>query len=213
MTDYSKAFASLLVIAKEYQRSLEKQEKFPRVMKLYLYNWLTSREYINLTDFSISGETRTCYVVDELHANHLVSLSRSDPDAFDICVEICTTNILNAAEMPCPFRLFANKVLNAEWIRPSPRNRPKSEDFIFDLVLFELLTVAITVHGLPMTRNDVSPAHSACDVVSEVLAELDIQISVAQLKDLCVSPKKANRRERMRRYNETFYGSVQFLNA
>lgn len=130
--------------------------------------------------------------MSEDSADQLVAYARQDADVFDLAMTIVQSNIFTNQPLPLSLRTFAISVLNGQWRRPSPPHRSRHYDFMLIGTIFHLLTVAIQIHGLKMSRNDESPALSACDAVSEALQQCGQDFTFSQLKELCISKRKSS---------------------
>ena len=132
--------------------------------------------------------------------------AETDYEVFDLAVQICSLYILRGDKLPYALRTFSAKVLDGELKRPSPKHREPKPEFSRHLRNYQMLVTATHIHGLRLSRNDVSDATSACDAVSEVLTANGEPTSYTELKDLCFAKQKAKVRERILQFYHLVFG-------
>lgn len=191
MTEYQRTVHVLtsnfrsLTAGADFDDKIYPHETFSGIMSMKKYS-------IRTYDVSENGNVFSCFSVPEAEAFELVALSYKDADIYDLCRQVAVTNILFGEPLPEAMRAFAISVLNGEHKRPTPAHRVRDRHFMLHVTIFQLLSNAIVNHGLKLTRNDESPALSACDAVSDALANCGFEYTFSQLKALCVSPRKSS---------------------
>lgn len=132
------------------------------------------------------------YVMPEKLASFLVSLSSKDPEFFDICARICSTNTLIGAELPFHFQIFASDLINGTRLRPKKSGRKREKDWYKHYTLWFIIKETAHRFRLDVTRNDEPPsARSACDAVAEALTSSGRKTTYSSLKYLMVHPDKS----------------------
>ncbi|UWR10897.1 hypothetical protein [Sulfitobacter mediterraneus] len=176
-------------------------------------SWAVRNFAISPYEGELRGANSIGFVVPVEHSGQLVQLAKIDADLFDFTLMIVSANIAEGTPLPAELRAFAFEILQGKIERPTPPHRATQWHFPLSLTIFHLLTKAIQIHGLKMTRNDESPALSACDAVSEALAQCGQEFSFSQLKDLCVSSRKHSLRKQVQLFwLETKGPKALFLN-
>lgn len=112
---------------------------------------------------------------DEVCLTECLVETESDPAAFDAACEIAGSMLFHGDTLPMPLARFAAEVLGGTRRRPSGRAGPNPETGqIRKTIIVDAIRLARST-GLKATRNEASSHEdSACDVVSEALAQLEM---------------------------------------
>jgi hypothetical protein len=127
------------------------------------------------------------YVVSDRSALEIAILAQNNHSVAMMANKIVTWNLYADKPVPRPLlkvairRMSYGLVPNA--FPPPKKGFPK----IFVLRVYaHLVAVGVAeLYQLPLTRNDGSPEHSACDVVSEAAKNLGVDIPYTRLRDWC----------------------------
>tara|TARA_R100000773_G_C4209144_1_gene109169 strand:+ start:260 stop:970 length:711 start_codon:yes stop_codon:yes gene_type:complete len=176
-----------------FDRLLNPHDTFSGMMALRKYS-------VERYEVTTESEAFACYRVPEEEAFELVATSLIDADIFDLCQHIVRANIMLGEPLAIGLRTFAISVLEGRYRRPTPPHRVGDKDFLLHLVLFQLVSDAIINHDMKLTRNDASPAVSACDAVSDAVSNCGFDYSFAQIKALCVSSRKKSIRSAVKMF-------------
>ncbi|MEH6393144.1 MAG: hypothetical protein V7763_15975 [Sulfitobacter sp.] len=199
MTEYEKTVETLSALFKRltsgvtFDGLLNPHDTFSGMMAIKRYS-------VERYEVATEIEAFSCYRVPEEEAFELVAVSLIDADIFDLCQDIVQTNILYGEPLAIGLRTFAISVLEGRYKRPTPPHRVGDKDFLLHLVIFQLVSDAIINHDMKLTRNDASPAVSACDAVSDAVSNCGLDYSFAQIKALCVSSRKKSIRSAIKMF-------------
>ena len=135
------------------------------------------------------------YVVTDQMAAQLWRLAAQSYEFFDLCKKICAYNLYANAELPKCLRIFVFEVFEDRLKRPTPRHRVRDRNFLEQIFLWSTTKDITRRFGLPLTRNDVSPSHSACDAMAEALSICGRKTNYTEIKHLMVHPDKKRLRD------------------
>lgn len=138
------------------------------------------------------------YTVDQHLGSNFVDLSNTDYNFFDLCVEVCSTNIKFGHPIPRPLRGFCSDVLTGKLTRPTPAYRERKRNFLEQLMIWTLVHDVSSKFDLLKTRNDASAKISACDAVAEAFSVCGRPTRYTEIRDLINHPDKARLRKEFR---------------
>ncbi|MBS1300772.1 hypothetical protein [Loktanella sp. SALINAS62] len=120
-------------------------------------------------------------------AEILIDYSEKSRVMTEFTTVIVAINISGGRPLPKQLREWASKRI-VYWFTgmkkpPSIKSFPK--DFYRRYTIYLAIHVVADIYSLPISRNDGSPEHSACDVVSDALDKMGLQYSYSRLRDWC----------------------------
>lgn len=121
-------------------------------------------------------------------------------ETYDLAQLIIRWNITSGTPVPEGLTPLAVDFIDGKAKRPSPAHRQANRHFRLNMAIFQLISSAIIRHDLSLTRNDTSPALSACDAVSDALLRSGLSYSFSKVKELCVSPRRRAERNAAKFY-------------
>ncbi|MCK0102533.1 hypothetical protein [Pseudohalocynthiibacter sp. F2068] len=126
----------------------------------------------------------------------LAELSEEHCEFFDLCIKICSSNILSGDSIPHGLILFAFEVLQDKRKRKTPTHRPRKKNWL-ELWYTHSVTLLIERQfSLTLTRSDYAAHFSACDAVKNALNSLGRETKYSEIKNLMThSDKKILRQE------------------
>lgn len=141
------------------------------------------------------------YWIDDLTGARLADWAIQSPEGFDAVLEVCAYYVLAGEAMPAGLRSLAFEVLAQKRARPKKEGRPKKDNFPANTFIIGTTLAAARFFSLTPTRHSVDGArNSACDAMSEALAELGVSLSYEKIKALITNPNYSDLRRRVELY-------------
>jgi len=151
------------------------------------------------------------HVSDEA-ANYLYFASETVPDAYDAALEICVRNLINGAPLPNMLRQFIVDKLTGKF-KPAKRlGSPPSRQFPMRWLIYSQALFLADAFEIPITRNDGSSEHSACDVLVKAASEHGVELKYTTIRDWCNHKDYKNfriRADALRNYAKDVFLSKQ----
>ena len=126
-------------------------------------------------------------------AIELVEAAKKSKKIAEYARYVAGTNLWKNKQLPQPLKLFVALCLLG-WQPKGKRGRKLIDNFDRDMKLNYVVDVLVRRCGLRATKNEASSTLSACDVVSEVLADLGLKLSYDRIADIYKSRQELEAR-------------------
>ncbi len=142
---------------------------------------------LKLRIVQISDDLGVKYLCPEGAAEWLYSQADRSKGAFDLLCNLVVSRIVRGEPLSQVLRTFAGLRVAGEF-EPPKSSKKMAKNFVQNLYLICLADRVSEDFGLTLTRNEASPALSACDAVAFALCNLGHYRTSRAIKELVVNP-------------------------
>lgn len=146
------------------------------------------------------------YTVDDATSKIICGAAQQVPEAAEVVRQIIASNVFESAPLTYDMRCVASQMIRGSFPAKTRRGGPVQSNFLQRWFLFSSAVTLSDAFGnlVPLTRNDASPEHSACDFVVSVAAEFGIGLNYTAIRDWCTSKKHEQFRLRAKSLSNYF---------